>query len=98
MRRESTPEFCKRLDAALVASHSEFELVARVNVDDYSQACGEDRVEGTVDVAEVSGVKNRWIGRVGKQRRGFDRKAHVIKTHRLYQRDVLRSRMNVEMR
>src|ERR1051326_7506556 len=43
MSRERTPEFRKSLDTAVVASHSEFELIARMNIDDYGQSSGEDR-------------------------------------------------------
>src|SRR5215208_4680663 len=97
MRRQRAPEFAESLDTALVASHSEFELIARMDIDDYGQSCGEDRIECTVDVAQVCRVKNRRIGRLAKQRRRFDRKAHVVKTHRLDQRNVLGCGMSIEM-
>src|SRR5690349_15112449 len=98
MSRERAPEFRKSLDTAVVASHSELELIARMNIDDYGQASGENRVECTVDVAQVRGVKNRRIGRVTEQRRRFDRKAHVVETHRRNQRNVRRRGVRVEVR
>src|SRR5215213_1580398 len=98
MRRECAPEFPESFDTALVASHSEFELLARVNIDDYGQSRGEDHIECTIDVAEIRGVKNRWIGRVAKQRCRFNWKAHVVEAHRLDQCNVLGRGMKIEMR
>src|SRR5215213_3867129 len=96
MRRECAPEFPESFDTALVESHSEFELLARVNIDDYGQSRGQDHIECTIDVA--GGVKNRWIGRVAKQWRRFNWKAHMVETHRLDQCNVLGRGMKIEMR
>src|SRR4029450_13913947 len=98
MRRESAPEFSESFDTALVTSHSEFELIARMNIDDYGQSRGQDHIDCTIDVAEIGGVKNRRIGRVAKQWRRFNWKAHVVETHRLDQRNVLGRGMTIEMR
>src|ERR671910_3108714 len=98
MRRECAPEFPESFDTALVASHSEFELLARVNIDDYGQSRGQDHIECTIDVAEIGSVKNRRIGRVAKQWRRFNWKAHMVETHRLNQCNVLRRSMKIEMR
>ena len=62
------------------------------------EARGEDHVERTVDVLQVSGIEHRRIGRFLEQRRRFDRETHVIETHRFYERDVLCRRVRFEMR
>ena len=98
MRRKCTPEFAESLDATLVASHPEFELIARMDIDDDGQSRRQDHIERTVDVAQIGGIKNRRIGRVRKQRRGLDREAHVIEPHRFNERDVLCRGMSIEMR
>src|SRR5678815_1985668 len=98
MKRECTPEFLESFDTALVTSHSEFELIARMNIDDYGQSRGQDHIDRTIDVAEIGGVKNRRIGRVAEQWRRFNWKAHVVETHRLDQCNVLGRGMSFEMR
>src|ERR1051325_7692026 len=96
MRRKSAPELRERLDATLVVIHPQLELVTRMNIDDNSQAGSEDHVERTIDTLQVSAVEYRWIGRVGEQRRGLDRKAHMVETHRLDQRDIRGGGMRFE--
>ena len=68
-----------------------------MNIDDYRQTRGQNHVECTVDVLEISGVENRRIGRFAEQRRRFNRKAHVIEAHRLDECDVLGRRVSFEM-
>jgi len=89
MSGKCAPKFSECLDATLVASHSEFEVIARMNIDDDSQSGGQDHIEGSIDVAQVGRVKNRSIGWIVEQRRRLNRKAHVIETHRFDERDVL---------
>src|SRR5262249_37302294 len=98
MKRERAPEFGKSFDTLLVASHANFELVARMNINDDRESIREDHVERAIDVSEIRGIENRRIRRVSHERRRFDRKAHVIEPHRLDQRDVLGCGMSVEMR
>ena len=98
MSGKCAPKFSECLDATLVASHSEFEVIARVNIDDDSQSGGQDHIEGSIDVAQVGRVKNRRIGWVVEQRRRLNRKAHVIETHRFDERDVLGRGVSFEMR
>ena len=61
----------------------QFELVARMNIDDYGQSRGQNHVERTIDILKIGGIQNRRIGRFAEQRRRFNRKAHVVEAHRL---------------
>src|SRR5215813_8751029 len=96
MRRKSAPKLCKRFNATLVSIHAQLELITRMNIDDDRQTSAKNHVERAVNVLQVSGVEYRRIWRISEQRRGFDRKAHVVETHRLDERDVLRGGVRFE--
>src|ERR1051326_6951159 len=96
MRRKSTPKLRERFNATLVSIHPQLELVTRMNIDDHRQAGAKNHVERAVDVLKIGAVEYRRIGRISKQRRGFNRKAHVVETHRLDERYILRGGMSLE--